>query len=126
MRLYLGTFWGSMGLVTISFPLNAPLRITSTRSIKSCLVLKLPINLVWSGVLAEKQTATRLFYLIIIRLSSEFRLAVGGHVLWSPGGWEGDTYSIHDGEVRHIFWVGNLHPPYFLGSKDLSHIFLGI
>lgn len=55
MRLYLGTLRGSIGLVTISFPLKAPLRITSTRSMKSCLVLKLPINLVWSGVLNKKQ-----------------------------------------------------------------------
>ena len=48
-------FCGSMGLVTISFPLSAPCRITSTRSMKSCLVLKLPINFVWSGALRKKK-----------------------------------------------------------------------
>ena len=25
-----------------------------------------------------------------------------------------------------FFWVENLHPRYFLGSRDLSHIFLGL
>ena len=53
-------FCGSMGLVTISFPLSAPRRITSTRSMKSCLVLKLPINFVWSGVLREKKKNKKL------------------------------------------------------------------
>ena len=60
IRLYLGMFCGSMGLVTISFPLSAPRSITSTRSMKSCLVLKLPINFVWSGVLKEKKKNKKL------------------------------------------------------------------
>ena len=50
-REYLGTFWGSSGLVTMSLPFMAPLYTTSTTSMKSWEVLKLPMNLVWSGVL---------------------------------------------------------------------------
>ena len=48
-----------MGLVTISFPRRAPRRTTSTTSIKSCLVLKLPMNLVWSGVLNKETREVR-------------------------------------------------------------------
>ena len=47
----MGTLAGSSGLVTISFPLIAPLNTTSTTSMKSCEFLKLPMNFVWSGVL---------------------------------------------------------------------------
>ena len=37
-----------------------------------------------------------------------------------------DTRSIHDEESDIIFWVENLHPRYFGGSRDLSCIFLGL
>jgi len=39
---------------------------------------------------------------------------------------EGGTRSIHDGGVRRIFWVENLHARHFFGSRDLSRIFLGL
>ena len=52
-KLYFGIFLGSIGQVTISFPFIAPRYMTSTRSIKSCFVLKLPMNFVWSGLLKE-------------------------------------------------------------------------
>ena len=44
----------------------------------------------------------------------------------------GGTRSIHDGglgggEIADIFfWVENLHARYFFGSRDPSHIFLGL
>ena len=38
----------------------------------------------------------------------------------------GGTRSIHDGGVRRIFWVENLHARYFFGSRDLSRVFLGL
>ena len=31
----------------------------------------------------------------------------------------GGARNKHDGEVRSIFWVENLQPWYFLGSRDL-------
>ena len=44
----------------------------------------------------------------------ERRMSQGGY---SKNTWRG---------VRRIFWVQNLHPRYFLGSRDLSRIFLGL
>ena len=38
---------------------------------------------------------------------------------------QGGTCSIHDGEVRRIFWVENLHPLYFLG-QGICNDFLGL
>ncbi len=38
----------------------------------------------------------------------------------------GGTRSIHDGGTDIFFWVKNLHALYFFGSRDLSHIFLGL
>ena len=41
---------------------------------------------------------------------------------------QGGTQSIHDREGGSdvFFWVENLHARYFLGSRDLSRIFLGL
>ena len=43
------------------------------------------------------------------------------------GGGGGGPCSIHDGEVRHIFLVENLHPCYCFGSLNRSVMyFLGL
>ena len=40
---------------------------------------------------------------------------------------EGGVLAVYmTGRLDIFFWVENLHPRYFFGSRELSHIFLGL